>query len=607
LHPSHTYLTRALPSRPPLRGGSRLNVDPSSTQGFQLSILPSRRGDMGKPNASMANLETPIPLIDLVNESLELLGSDTSKPHGAVYDTSWESLASFNLGDGPEDLHAKVMFDAIPEHSSPAIPVGTPSVYSILNTDFTAPILPYAQDLDVNRSYLCRLGLTRFDTMHHFRENITEFALDPVHEPADFQKSLWRFPIRFDIAMEYLCITEAEMQHLYTTTLSDAAIADILGFSPTSEVDWPTVITQLPIFLEKLGLSYCEFLDLWRCGFVPFQPGGERGTFPTCEPCCLKSIDIAFPGEILLRSIQKTIIFVRLWRRLQDPCGNGGMSFSLLAAICEVLKLFNGSDVNPGFIRQLVALLMLRDLFCLPLEESTAIPVPTEGKGIIIPPERRVSLLAIWIGPDKAPSEWQWAIRVLLDCIEQYAIRVHHCRPRTAEFKRMLAENLDRLSKLAGFTTSRPWNATPACTLRFAEILAKVCASEYTVGEILFLFTNDEHLLGDDPFPYTEPSESEEDPLNVSEDYHDGLWKLREELLEAKPTSALLRSGLGIALNTRFGETSASFRLQTPISLILYSRSENTSSLASWSATAIVFGSMKGGFRPRCRQVRLQF
>ena len=46
--------------------------------------------------------------------------------------------------------------------------------------------------------------------MRTFRRCITEFVLDPAHEPAGFQSWLWRYPVRIDIAIEYLGITPEE-------------------------------------------------------------------------------------------------------------------------------------------------------------------------------------------------------------------------------------------------------------------------------------------------------------------------------------------------------------------------------------------------------------
>ena len=45
-------------------------------------------------------------------------------------------------------------------------------------------------------------GSSRFEEMRTFRKCITEFVLDPGHEPAGFQPWLWRYPVRIDIAIE---------------------------------------------------------------------------------------------------------------------------------------------------------------------------------------------------------------------------------------------------------------------------------------------------------------------------------------------------------------------------------------------------------------------
>jgi hypothetical protein len=140
----------------------------------------------------------------------------------------------------------------------------------------------------------------------------------------------------------------------------------------------------------------------------------------------------------------------------------------------------------------------------------------------------------LWVGPRNAPEEWKWAVHALLDGVDRFAAKRHHCSPRGPEYQKIIKENLKELSCLAGFTDDYPWNFSPTCTIRFAEVLAKINASEFTVGEIVFLFTDQEHLDGDDPFPWTEPSESIDDPLNVPEDDIHGLWALRHKLLKAE-------------------------------------------------------------------------
>ena len=110
------------------------------------------------------------------------------------------------------------LFAAVPERSTPAPPSTAnaavePAAFNLLKHDFSSCCLPYSQALDVARVYLRHFCTTRYETMRAFRRCITEFVLDPENEPTGFQPHLWRFPVRIDIAIEYLCITPEE----YTT------------------------------------------------------------------------------------------------------------------------------------------------------------------------------------------------------------------------------------------------------------------------------------------------------------------------------------------------------------------------------------------------------
>ncbi|KAF1962680.1 hypothetical protein CC80DRAFT_541833 [Byssothecium circinans] len=107
-----------------------------------------------------------------------------------------------------------------------------------------------------------------------------------------------------------------------------------------------------------------------------------------------------------------------------------------------------------------------------------------------------------------------------------------HCPKRSASWRKIITENLSDLASLAGFDgTTYWWDSKPTCTIRFIEVLSKLYASKFTVGEIVFLFTNKPHLRGDDPYPSTEADESLDDPLNVPEDDEiHGLWSLHRKL-----------------------------------------------------------------------------
>jgi Tc toxin complex TcA C-terminal TcB-binding domain len=510
------------------------------------ALLASRRGLLGNLLATKSNLEVPIPLIDIVNGSLEhmVAGSATS---GAVHNTANNQVGGHELtsnsNPNPDAYQhdSETLFEALPEHSTPAVPTARQGAYGKLKSDFSACNLPYSQPLDVARTYLQQLGTSRFATMRHFRKDITEFVLDPAQETAEFQKHLWRYPVRIDTAIEYLGITPEEYAVLFQSNINASALAAMYGFMPatllTSGVaNWKEIVAHLDEFLRRTCLTYCEFIELWRSKFVKFDlkgmheqgfPGYKQG-FPDCEPCCLEEYRIEFedPSDAE-EALRRLAIFIRLWRKLQTVA-NARYTFTELRDICEVLGLFSGTNINPDFIRQLVAFQMLRDDFQLSLTDGTPPAASATGAD-------RLHLLAFWA---TGASRWDWAVEHLLNQIQQYAMTTHDCGCRKPEFIKLLFSNMDDLSALAGFDPNKPadtWHARPTHTLRFAEILAKIYASEFGVGELLFLFTNHEHLQDDDPFPLQTGNEAKDSPLGLpDDDEENSLWTLRKKLMSVE-------------------------------------------------------------------------
>ncbi|EOD63596.1 neuraminidase-like domain-containing protein [Amycolatopsis vancoresmycina] len=503
------------------------------------TLLTGRRGPLGELHATHANTETPLPALDLVNESLEKLTAAVATgapvPGGAVHDTASGTLAGHPLRQpGGADGHdPATLFAAIPEHSSPAavaVPADEAGAYAGLRNDFTAPVLPYDQPLDVNRSYLGELRTSRFSAMRHFRREITEFVLDPAHEPDGFDPAVWRYPVRFDIAREYLGVSAPEYDVLFAHDLGDEAtegrpaLHEVFGF-PSATVDdrsWTDTATRVGEFLRRTGLTYCEFLELQQAEFVCFtrarsNEADGHGGFPACEPCDLDDLRMSFGEQDTATALRELMVFVRLWRHVRGH----GISLAGLAAYARVLHLFDaGAHVNSDFLRRLAAALMLaRDL-----------RLPDAGR-----------LLPLWDSAE--PDDRAGAVALLLDAVEDLAEERFHCRRREPEFLKVIAENLDRLSVLAGFDPGTPadtWSAQPTHTLRFVEVLGKIYASDFSVGEILFLFTTDDHLDGDDPFPLQDRIESADDPLSLPEtvqadgDHEFSLWKLRRALLDVE-------------------------------------------------------------------------
>ena len=523
------------------------------------TLLATRRGPITSLHATAANLETPLPLIDLVNESLEMLATNVAGG-GAIYDTASTDVGGHLLaadgepGGTPWHHDPQTLFAAVPEHSSPAAPVGQSGAYDLLRVDFTAPMLPYSQPLDVSRSYLKALRTSRFATMRLFRRDITEFAIDAAAEPADFLRHQWRYPVRLDVALEYLHISPEEHAQLYATNLADTAtdggllLRTAYGFT-ADDIDrssWTEIVARVPEFLRRTGLTYCELLDLSRCGFVPLRRATPRVTqrdremtathvgngegirdaggrqtaveFPECEPCCLDDLLIDFGGTPTREGgpaatdvLGRLAVFIRLWRTLQSvPCA--ALTIAELADVFEVLGLFDAqANLNPDFVRQLAAFAMLRELLSLPLHEPG--PASSAATGA-----DRTQLLALWVGP--AATAWTWAVRTMVEHVQSKAERSERRLRHQPESTKVIVANLDPLSVLAGFdpaTQTDTWHAKPTGTLRMAEVLLKLYLSEFSVGEVLYLFGN-VHLDGDDPFALPTGNESADNPLELPDE-----------------------------------------------------------------------------------------
>jgi hypothetical protein len=617
--PSATAVIAVMPSTVTLSQPVSTDVPNGTSVTFAAptlgAVLSQRRGSVADLAASCANLETPLPLIDIVNECLEYMGSVTVPTNGQVYNTSADAVAGLELcheepcPDMDRERHCHdpaKLFAALPEYSTPATPVAAdnavePAVFNKLKVDFSSCRLPYSQALDVSRTYLRHFHSCRFEEMRTFRKCITEFVLDPVTEPVGFQSHLRRYPVRIDIAIEYLGISPEEYGLLFQGSVAPpcaepahgnggAGVPGVPSAAPSGNSSSipaasmpagqfapaagaialgldarPTTRTTsesragvgLPAFLAATCLSYCDFYWLWKSDFVQFRNGDDvNGVFPECEPCCLDHLWLEFGEERQAQDLLQLIIFVRLWRKLNESCCFC-YSFVQLRDICDVLHLFNGTAVNPDFIRQLAAFQMLRDHFHLELAD------PAEKLPATAVDADRTHLLALWVGPTAA--KWSWAIEQLIDRIERHAHRHHRCDRRAPEFLKLLTENLDPLSRLCGFdptSATDNWHAQPTHTLRFAEVLAKIYASKFSIGELAYLFTADAHLDGDDPFPLQDANEAFDLPLGLPDDERKhSLWHLRQAMMAVEVQEDDVRDWhwkrIEAVLQDEFGYTSS--------------------------------------------------
>jgi hypothetical protein len=544
----------------------------------QLSLgdaIAARRGSVGSLFADCANLETPLPTIDMVNECLEYLGAtqpiSNQAPSGTIYNTSADELAGYNLCEEEDcaiekkgDCHKPAaILAALPEYSTPATPVTgvndsvEPLVWDNLKADFSSCRLPYSQELDVSRTYLRHMGSCRFEELRTFRKCITEFALNPDNPPSGFQSFLWRYPVRIDTAIEYLGISPEEFSMLFqgatwqscgpvddknngTSRKNSAAqipLAELYGYAASSDdQSWMEQVVVLSGFLKCTCLTYCEFLELWKA-ILSVSSTGKDGqeqapSYPECEPCCLKDYRLQIPGgstpDVVLLQLA---IFIRLWRKLKEVCG-ARYTFAELIDICTVLNWFNGTTLNPDFIRQLAAFQMLRDHFKLPLVDQFDVSSGSTGAD-------RTHLLALWKG--SGAKKWNWAVHQLLEGVQKHAKSNFGCVRRRDDEIAFMAGNLDSLSRLAGFnppTSTNPstdtWNSNPSCTLRFAEVLAKISASQFRPGDLLYLFNAKPPHEHEDPFAQ-DAEDALNHPLDLPEESEEhSLWRLRKKLLEVE-------------------------------------------------------------------------
>ena len=119
-------------------------------------------------------------------------------------------------------------------------------------------------------------------------------------------------------------------------------------------------------------------------------------------------------------------------------------------------------------------------------------------------------------------------------------------------------------------------------------MLAKVYASRFSVGELIFLFTADPHLDGDDPFPLQDENEALDAPLGLPDDEPDhALWRLRQEMLgrpeaEEAPTRADEAEAEAEAENGRGGGSRPPCRRSSGSRRPTSRRWASTSSPACW-------------------------
>ncbi|AMA60592.1 neuraminidase-like domain-containing protein [Bradyrhizobium sp. CCGE-LA001] len=157
-------------------------------------------------------------------------------------------------------------------------------------------------------------------------------------------------------------------------------------------------------------------------------------------------------------------------------------SFLALKQTCDVLGLYNGANINADFIRQLAAMQMLRDDYALCLIDVLPLWLPAAG------------------GADTPVTEQ--AKKDLAAVIQERA----NCYRKEPKKRILHAEEFGEIADLTSLRSDAgndnyPAFLQPTHTLRFVEVCFKIAHSDFSVGELSFLYLN-RHLttFEDDPF-----------------------------------------------------------------------------------------------------------
>ncbi|TPQ42372.1 hypothetical protein C2U70_01555 [Bradyrhizobium guangdongense] len=157
-------------------------------------------------------------------------------------------------------------------------------------------------------------------------------------------------------------------------------------------------------------------------------------------------------------------------------------SFLALKQTCDVLGLYNGANINADFIRQLAAMQMLRDDYALCVTDVLPLWLPAAG-GVDTPVA------------EQAKKDLAAVVQERANCFrKEPKKRILHAE----EFGEI--EDLTSLRSDGG-NDNYPAFLRPTHTLRFVEVCFKVAHSDFSVGELSFLYLN-RHLttFEDDPF-----------------------------------------------------------------------------------------------------------
>lgn len=205
-----------------------------ATEIAPLEVLAERRPDLQHLPLTCENTNTPLPYIDVVNETLE------------YFVVNGLSLAGYTGHDTDS---------AVPGEELLASPQFVNDVaYGALRNTLFPPPLPFHLPLETLRRYFDHLEVPLERAMEALR-------IGEAVERADAASYGWR-----DILMERLEISRAEYRLLTDRTLT---LSELCGYPPSiSDADALAALTKVKAFTRRVGITYDELVELLGARFV---------------------------------------------------------------------------------------------------------------------------------------------------------------------------------------------------------------------------------------------------------------------------------------------------------------------------------------------------
>lgn len=213
-----------------------------------LDVLLSRRPDIEHLPLTCKNTHTPLPYIDVVNETLEYFIANQQNPFSLDGYTGHNTTAEVT----PEELLTSPMFvvnSAYKTLAGEPAQAGDPE--PLLPP--TSP-LPFHRPLEHLRRYFNRYETPLPTVMEALRK-------DDQLERAGPSEYGWR-----DILMEELCLSRAEYQRLTDRGLS---LQQLYGYASTvPDADVLAALSKVKPFTQRLDITYEEIIEILQTRFV---------------------------------------------------------------------------------------------------------------------------------------------------------------------------------------------------------------------------------------------------------------------------------------------------------------------------------------------------